>query len=142
MSYSNYFNPELETMPREELRKLQLERLQKTVRQCAKAPFYQDKFKEMGIQPEDIKSLDDLQKLPFTTKDDLRDYYPWGLTAVPLKECVRLHSCTHRKTSMSGQMLWLAVCGWWDAVLRMCSRIPLAMVCSPQDSVSSMELSA
>ncbi|MBO7557715.1 MAG: phenylacetate--CoA ligase [Bacteroidaceae bacterium] len=92
MSYSNYFNPELETMPREELQKLQLERLQKTVRQCAKAPFYQDKFKEMGIQPEDIKSLDDLQKLPFTTKDDLRDYYPWGLTAVPLKECVRLHS--------------------------------------------------
>ena len=60
MSYSNYFNPELETMPREELRKLQLERLQKTVRQCVKSPFYEQKFKEMGITPDDIKSLEDL----------------------------------------------------------------------------------
>ena len=57
MSYSNYFNPELETMPREELRKLQLERLQKTVRQCVKAPFYEQKFKEMGITPADILQL-------------------------------------------------------------------------------------
>ncbi len=92
MSYSRFFNPELETMPRKELEQLQLDRLKQTVKQCVKAPFYAKKFQEMGLKPEDIQSLDDVKKLPFTTKEDLRDNYPWGLTAVPLKDCVRLHS--------------------------------------------------
>lgn len=92
MNYSDYFDESLETLPREQLERLQLERLRATVAQCAHAPFYQKKFQEMGLKPDDIKTLDDVQRLPFTTKEDLRDNYPWGLTAVPLKDCVRLHS--------------------------------------------------
>ena len=87
-----YFNPELETMPREALEKLQLERLQKTVRHCMNAEFYREKFAELGITPDDIRSLDDVRRLPFTTKEDLRDHYPFGLSCVPMRECTRLHS--------------------------------------------------
>ena len=87
-----YFNPELETMPREALEKLQLERLQKTVRHCMNAEFYREKFAELGITPDDIQSLDDVRRLPFTTKEDLRDHYPFGLSCVPMRECTRLHS--------------------------------------------------
>ena len=90
--YSNFFNPEVETMPREELEKLQLERLQKTVRHCMNAEFYRKKFDELGITPDDIQSLDDVRRLPFTTKEDLRENYPFGLACVPMRECTRLHS--------------------------------------------------
>ena len=92
MNYSEYFNPEIETMSREDIEKLQLERLKKTVNHCMNSEFYKRKFEEMGITPEDIKTLDDVRKLPFTTKEDLRDNYPFGLASVPLKECTRLHS--------------------------------------------------
>ena len=92
MNNSNYFNPELETMSREQIEALQLERLQKTVRHCMNNEFYQKKFKEMGITPDDIKTLADVRKLPFTTKQDLRDTYPFGMSCVPLRDCVRLHS--------------------------------------------------
>ena len=84
-SQSPYFNPELETMSRADLEKLQLERLQKTVKHCMNAEFYRRRFKELGITPDDIKSLDDVQRLPFTTKEDLRDNYPFGLACVPLR---------------------------------------------------------
>ena len=92
MSYSNYFNPELETMPVDQLHELQLRRLKQTVRHCMNAPFYQKKFQERGITPDDIQTLEDVRKLPFTSKEDLRENYPFGLSCVPLKECVRLHS--------------------------------------------------
>ena len=92
MEYSAYLHPELETMPQEELQKLQLSRLQDTVRHCMNAPFYQEKFAELGITPDDIRTLDDVRKLPFTTKDDLREHYPFGLSCVPLRDCTRLHS--------------------------------------------------
>ena len=92
MSYSDYFNPEVETLSVEGLKVLQLERLQKTLRHCMNSPFYQKKFQELGITPEDIKTLDDVQKLPFTSKEDLRENYPFGLACVPMKDCVRLHS--------------------------------------------------
>jgi len=92
MIYSDYFNPEVETLSVEGLKALQLERLQKTVRHCMNSPFYQKKFQKLGIKPEDIKTLDDVQKLPFTSKEDLRENYPFGLACVPLKDCVRLHS--------------------------------------------------
>jgi len=91
-SYSPYFNPEVETMSREQLEQLQLERLKKTVNHCMNAPFYQKKFQELGITPADIKTLDDVRKLPFTTKEDLRDNYPFGICCVPMKDCLRLHS--------------------------------------------------
>ena len=89
---SPYFNPEQETLTREGIEALQLERLQATVKHSMNSPFYKQKFEEMGLKPEDIKSLDDVRKLPFTTKQDLRDTYPFGIASVPLRNCVRLHS--------------------------------------------------
>ena len=89
---SPYFNPERETLTREGIEALQLERLQATVKHSMNSPFYRQKFEEMGLKPEDIKSLDDVRKLPFTTKQDLRDTYPFGIASVPLRNCVRLHS--------------------------------------------------
>ena len=89
---SPYLHPEFETLSREEISKLQTERLRETMQQCMKVPFYAQKFKEAGVTPDDIKSPDDVRRLPFTTKQDLRDTYPFGLSAVPLSECVRLHS--------------------------------------------------
>ncbi|MGQ9513140.1 phenylacetate--CoA ligase family protein [Thermodesulfitimonas sp.] len=87
------WNPVVETMPREQLRELQLQRLKETVRRAyEKVPFYREKFKTIGLEPEDIKSLDDLARLPFTLKDDLRNNYPFGLFAAPLKEIVRVHA--------------------------------------------------
>ena len=83
----------MECMDRESMKKLQLERLQKTVKTCYdKVPFYRKKFDKMGIKPEGIKSLDDITKLPFTTKYDLRDEYPFGLNAVPMDQIVRVHA--------------------------------------------------
>ena len=91
-TYSKFFNQELETMPREALRQLQLERLKKTVERCMNVPFYKEKLSQSGITPDSLQSVDDVRRLPFTTKDDLREYYPFGLCAVPMKDCVRLHS--------------------------------------------------
>jgi phenylacetate-CoA ligase len=79
-------------MTREQISALQLERLQDTVRHCMNSPFYKQRFEEIGLKPEDIKSLDDIRKIPFTTKADLRDTYPFGMASVPLRECTRLHS--------------------------------------------------
>lgn len=92
MNTSEFFNPEMETLSREEIETLQLERLQATVKHCMNSPFYKKRFEENNLKPEDIKSLDDLKKIPFTTKQDLRDTYPFGIASVPLEKCVRLHS--------------------------------------------------
>jgi len=82
-----------EKMPREELEKLQLERLQQKAKYVYdNVPFYHAKFQEMGVTPNDIKSLGDVARLPFTSKTDFRDNYPYGLMAVPLSEIVRLHA--------------------------------------------------
>lgn len=82
-----------ETLPREELRKIQLERLQETVsRVYEKVPAYRKKMEEAGVTPADIKTLADLAKLPFVTKQDMRDNYPFGLFAVPRKDVVRIHA--------------------------------------------------
>lgn len=91
-TYSPYFNPEMETMTRPLIEKLQLERLKATVEHCMNSPFYNRRFKELNLKPSDIKTLDDLEKIPFTTKQDLRDTYPFGIASVPLDKCVRLHS--------------------------------------------------
>ena len=92
MEYSPYFNPEIETMTTEDLKSLQLKRLKDTVNHCMNSAFYRDKFAELGITPDDIQTLDDVRRLPFTTKEDLRTHYPFGLACVPLRECTRLHS--------------------------------------------------
>lgn len=82
-----------EQMSRSKLKKLQLERLQEVINYVyEKVPFYRDRFDKVGVKPTDIQSLDDLQKLPLTTKDALRDHYPYGLFAEKMKNIVRLHS--------------------------------------------------
>lgn len=86
-------DPEHEKMPRAELEKLQLERLQGRVREVyEKVPFYRQALKEEGVTPDDIRTLDDVTKLPFTSKLDFRDNYPYGLMAVPMEQAVRIHS--------------------------------------------------
>ena len=87
-----YLHPEFETLSRSELEVLQLERLKKTIRQCMNTEFYRKRFAESHITPDDIRSLSDLGKIPFTTKQDLRDSYPFKMSAVPLSRVVRLHS--------------------------------------------------
>ena len=87
-----YFNEAMETLDRPQIEALQLKRLQATVRRCMNSPFYKERFEQAGLKPEDIRSLDDLRRIPFTTKKDLRDTYPFGISCVPLRECVRLHS--------------------------------------------------
>lgn len=88
-----YWNPTYECMSREEMRKVQSERLINTVKRVYhNVPFYREKMQKAGIEPGDIKSIDDLSKLPFTNKQDLRDTYPYGLFAVPMSEVVRIHA--------------------------------------------------
>ncbi|HMA68109.1 MAG TPA: phenylacetate--CoA ligase [Desulfosalsimonadaceae bacterium] len=87
------FDMEYETMPREALESIQLRRLQNTLsRVYATVPFYRQKFDEAGVMPGDVKSLDDLRRLPFTVKQDLRDNYPYGMFAVPMENVVRIHA--------------------------------------------------
>jgi phenylacetate-CoA ligase len=87
------WSPKFETMPRPELEKLQLERLKALVaRVYEKVPFYRQAFQQKGITPDSIKSLADLSKLPFTSKQDFRDNYPLGLLAVPMEQVCRVHA--------------------------------------------------
>ncbi len=87
------FDIKNETLPREDLRKLQLQRLQDLCRRVyANVPFYKKRFDEMGIKPSDIRSLSDLRRLPFTEKQDLRNNYPYGLFAVPRENMARVHA--------------------------------------------------
>ena len=89
----NYYQPEIETMPVEQLQLLQSERLVEQVKHVYKnVEFYRNKMDEAGVKPEDIHGIEDLHKLPFITKDDLRDQYPYGLLGVPLSDCVRIQS--------------------------------------------------
>ena len=87
------FNSKTETMPRKKIQELQLKRLKKTVHLVYEnVPHYKKRFKEQGIKPEDIKTLEDVKKLPFTTKDDLRENAPFGLMAISLDNCIELHA--------------------------------------------------
>ncbi|MDR2869099.1 MAG: phenylacetate--CoA ligase [Deferribacteraceae bacterium] len=92
-STSNMWQQEIETMPLEQMRNLQLERLQSLVKRAYQdVAHYKKSFDTCGLRPEDIKSLDDIVKLPFVVKQDLRDNYPYGMFGVPLKDIVRIHS--------------------------------------------------
>ena len=119
-----YLHEELETLTRTEIEALQFERLLRTVRRCMKSPFYQKRFAEAHLSPEDICLLDDLRKIPFTTKQDLRDNYPFracrgadersGAPAFfqwhdghPYES-----SCTRRRIWTSGPMPWRVACTW------------------------------
>jgi phenylacetate-CoA ligase len=88
-----YWNEKIETMPLEDLRKYQLQKLQEQVKHCYNnSTFYRKKFDAIGLKPEDIKSLEDLQKIPFTIKNDLKDNYPFGMVTVKSEEIVEIHA--------------------------------------------------
>ena len=114
------FQPDLETLPREELEVLQLRRLQnQCARVYANVPFYRRRFEEIGITPEDIKSLSDLKLLPFTEKQDMRNNYPFGLFAMPRENIVRLHasSGTTGKATVTGYTR-RDISNWADCMAR------------------------
>ena len=92
MGETSYLHPQFETLSRSGIEALQTERLHRTLLQCMKSPFYRKRFKDCGITPQDIRTVDDIARLPFTTKQDLRDNYPFGLSTVELDQVVRLHS--------------------------------------------------
>ena len=87
-----YWQEEIETMNRSDLEELQLKRLKETIESAKNSSHYGKLFSELNITSENIHSLDDLRKIPFTTKDDLRNCYPFGMASIPLKDCVRVHS--------------------------------------------------
>ncbi len=88
-----YYQKDIETMPREQLKKLQSERLVKQIRHVYdNIPYYREKMDEKNVKPSDIHGIEDLHKLPFLSKADLRDAYPYGLMGKPLKDCVRIQS--------------------------------------------------
>ena len=89
----HYYQPEIECASQEQIRQWQSQRLVQTVhRVYENVPYYREKMKAKGVEPGDIKSAEDLRFLPFLTKDDLRDAYPYGLMAAPLSDCVRIQS--------------------------------------------------
>jgi phenylacetate-CoA ligase len=88
-----YWNQKIETMPRQEIKNYQLQKLKEQVKHCYEhSSFYRRKFDEIGLKPQDIQSLDDLQKIPFTVKSDLRDNYPFGMVTVKTDEIVEIHA--------------------------------------------------
>jgi len=88
-----FFNPKIEKLPRNKIKEIQIKKLKETVKLTYEnVPFYKEKFKELKIKPEDIKKLDDIQKLPFTTKNDLRHNAPFGFMATSLDNCIELHA--------------------------------------------------
>lgn len=87
-----YLHPRFETLQRSEIENLQIERLHDTLKACMNSEFYRKRFHDAGITVDDIRTLDDVTKIPFTTKQDLRDNYPFGICTVPMEKVVRLHS--------------------------------------------------
>ena len=89
---NQYWQPELETMPREELEALQVKKLRKSIEISLKSPFYKKRLGDLGITPDSIQTIADIRKIPFTTKQDLRDNYPFGLVGGDMKDAIRIHS--------------------------------------------------
>lgn len=92
MKNVEYWQPELETMPRQQLESLQVEKLRRTIGICLQSPFYKRVLGERGITSDTIKTIDDVRRLPFTTKQDLRENYPFGLVGGNMKDAIRIHS--------------------------------------------------
>jgi phenylacetate-CoA ligase len=111
------YEPEFEQMHRERLVELQEERLRKIVQFCyERIPFYKTKFKETGIIPDDVRNLDDLEKIPFTTKEDLREAYPYGMLAIDIGKVLELHAS-------SGTMGHPTTCAYTKEDLRVWSKV-------------------
>jgi phenylacetate-CoA ligase len=102
------WNPQAETLPRAELAQLQARRLAELVERLVhRSPFYRERLQASGVRPEDVRSLDDLRRLPFTTKADVRAGYPFGLFTVPQDQVLELH-CSSGTT---GSQSWWATPG-------------------------------
>ncbi len=118
----NYFEKDIETMPRKELEALQLERLKRMVDYCDRnVKLYHDKFVKANITADKIKSLSDIKYIPFTTKDDIRDTYPYGMFATPMKDIVRIHASsgtTGKPTVVGYTQNDIEI--WARAVARLC----------------------
>ena len=118
-----FFQKELETMSRSKIEEIQLERLKYTVRYCYdRVPFYKKKLDDAGVMPDQIKTLDDIRRIPPTTKADLRDNYPFGLFAVPMKDIVRIHASsgtTGKPTVVGYTKHDLDL--WSDCMARLCA---------------------
>lgn len=120
-----FFQKDIETMPRRELEALQLERLRHLVDYCHKnVPFYAKRLDEAGVSAEKIKTLSDIKYIPMTTKADIRDNYPYGLFAVPMKKIVRIHasSGTTGKPTVVGYTRG-DLNNWSDCVARLCAAV-------------------
>ncbi len=118
-----FFQKEIETMSRKQIEEIQLERLKYTVNYCyTHVPFYKKKLDDAGVSPDQIKTLDDIRRIPPTTKADLRDNYPFGLFAVPMKEIVRIHasSGTTGKPTVVGYTKH-DLDMWSDCMARLCA---------------------
>ena len=102
---NRFWQEELETMPRQQLESLQLDKLKASVTRAMQSPFYKQHFGAKGLSADSLKGLEDIQKFPFTCKDDLRDNWPFGLLAVPKEECVRMH-CTSGTTGNPAAVLY------------------------------------
>ena len=120
-----FFQQDIETMPREELEALQLAKLKKQVQYCMDhVPFYHDRLTAAGVTADKIKCLSDVQYIPLTTKADIRDHYPYGLFAVPMKDIVRIHASsgtTGKPTVVGYTRHDLDV--WSDCVARLCMAV-------------------
>ena len=144
-----YWQKDIETMGRDQLQELQLTRLKETVKHAANSPFYKEVFEKNGITPDSIQTLDDLRKIPFTTKNDLRSHYPFGMAAIPIQKCVRIHSSSgttgnptvvlHSAKDLDQWANQVARI-WSDYGILMFSRTHPVMVCLQEDWDSSTEL--
>ncbi len=128
-----YFNPEIETASREELDRLQTHRLIKQVKHVYNhVPLYRERMDKAGVKPEDIKSLHDLKKLPFTSKQDLRDTYPYGMFAVPMSEVTRIQA----SSGTTGKQIVVGYTDYdldiWDTI---CARQLVAAGATKEDKV-------
>ena len=130
---SNYYQPEIETASYEEIRALQNERLVKQVKRVwENVPYYRKKMEDKGVTPDDIKSVDDLHKLPFLTKADLRDAYPYGLMGTDLKNCVRIQSTSGTTGKRVVAFYTKEDVSLWEDC---CARALVAVGCSKEDVV-------
>ena len=131
--YCMIWNQNIECMDREQLREIQSIRLRKMADYVYhNSPFYRRKFQEMGLEPGDIKDIDDVVKLPFTNKLDLRDNYPFGLAAVPMSQIVRIHASSGT-TGKPVVVLYTRkdLAMWTESISRAFTAYGVAMACLP-----------
>lgn len=130
---SNCYQPDIETAPREQIKAWQDERLVSTVKHVYDhVEYYRNKMKAIGLEPGDIKSTEDLYKLPFMSKDDLREAYPYGLLAMPLKDCVRIQSTSGTTGKRVVAFYTQNDLDMWDEC---CARALVAAGATPEDVV-------